>query len=198
MRSASVDVSAICHRLSRCIRRGGWRSSFPWIRSGVRYGGRREGFVWFCMEHATRKSPRVILPFLRLLRIVIKGVWAVWACSWKFAWRMALKNIFQNWLPAASFTLDLKTWAVTMEIGLPRVPSRWASRFFGKIAESWALKGESQANKRAIASHKRKHDEISRLDGMGHGVIVLQQKFSNKKVTSDFKASCKGNLVMSI
>ena len=43
-----------------------------------------------------------------------------------------------------------------------------ASRFFGKIAESWALKGKSQANKRAIASHKRKRDEIYKLDGMGH------------------------------
>ena len=57
---------------------------------------------------------------------------------------------------------------------VPRVPSRRASRFFGKIVESRALKGKSQASKRAIVSHKRKHDEISRLDGMGNGVVKLQ------------------------
>ena len=39
-----------------------------------------------------------------------------------------------------------------------------------KTAKSCALKAKSKANKRAMASHKTKHDKISRLDGMGNGV----------------------------
>ena len=53
---------------------------------------------------------------------------------------------------------------------LLRFPSHWASRFSGKTAESCALQAKSEPKKTAIASNKTKHDEISRLDGVGNGV----------------------------